>query len=109
MGPLIELNAAYTYFPTYARVLTEYNRTDYKPVFLVEANYEFEHNPCTDGGSTNNLRRQAYWAMLSGATGQIYGSAYTWRLEKGWETKLDSPGAIQLGYLKDLFALSELE
>ena len=103
-SPLIELNAAYTYFPTYARVLTEYNRTDFKPVFLVEANYEFEHNPCTDGGSANNLRRQAYWAMLSGATGQIYGSAYTWRLEKGWETKLDSPGAIQLGYLKDLFA-----
>ena len=27
-SPLIELNAAYTYFPTYARVLTEYNRTD---------------------------------------------------------------------------------
>ena len=103
-APLVELNAAYTYFPTYARVLSEYNRPNYKPVFLVEANYEFEHNPCTDGGSPNNLRRQGYWAMLSGATGQIYGSAYTWRLQSGWETKLDSPGAIQLGYFKDLFA-----
>ena len=31
-------------FPTYAQVLTEYNRSDFKPVFMVEANYEFEHN-----------------------------------------------------------------
>ena len=43
-APLIELNAAYTYFPTYAQVLTEYNRSNFKPVFMVEANYEFEHN-----------------------------------------------------------------
>lgn len=42
--------------------------------------------------------------MLSGAGGQLYGSAYTWRLEKGWESKLDSPGIAQLGYMKDLFA-----
>lgn len=101
--PLIELDAAYTYFPTYAQILIEYDRPKFKPVFLVEANYEFEHNSHTDGGSTQNLRRQEYWAMLSGATGQVYGSAYTWRLEKGWELKLDTPGAFQLGYMKDIF------
>jgi hypothetical protein len=41
--------------------------------------------------------------MLSGATGQVYGSARTWRLEKGWEAKLDTPGVMQLSYMKDLF------
>lgn len=101
-APLIQLDAAYTYFPTYAQVLTEYNRPDFKPVFTVEAFYEFEHG--ADGGSTPNLRRQEYWTMLSGATGQIYGSAYTWRLEKGWEGNLDTPGAIQLGFMRNLFA-----
>jgi hypothetical protein len=101
-APLIELDAAYAYFPMYARVLAEYNRADYKPVFLVETNYEFED--IGDGGSTKNLRRQGYWALLSGATGQIYGSGLIWRFEKGWETKLDSPGIVQLAYLKDLFA-----
>ena len=95
-APLIELDAAYTYFPTYAQVLNEYNRPDAKPVFMVEANYEFEHNPLTDGGSVQNLRRQEYWTMLSGATGQLYGSAHTWRLEKGWEANLDTPGVMQL-------------
>jgi hypothetical protein len=103
-APLIELNAAYTYFPTYAQVLTEYNRRNFKPVFMVEANYEFERLPGTDGGSTQNLRRQEYWAMLSGAAGQLYGSAHTWQLQKGWEANLDTSGVIQLSYMKNLFA-----
>jgi hypothetical protein len=104
-APLIELNAAYTYFPTYAQVLTEYNRQNFKPVFMVEANYEFENvGPDIDGGSVQNLRRQEYWTMLSGAAGQLYGSAHTWKLLKGWEANLDTPGAIQLSYMKKLFA-----
>ena len=103
-APLVGLDAAYTYFPTYAQVLTEYNRLDFKPIFMVEANYEFEHLPNTDGGSSHNLRRQEYWTMLSGAAGQLYGSAYTWTFKRGWESKLDSPGALQLSYMKNLFA-----
>jgi len=103
-APLIELDAAYTYFPTFAQVLTEYNHPDFRPVFLVEANYEFEHNPYTDGGSTRNLRRQQYWAMLCGATGHVYGSAYTWRLEKDWKRNLDTTGALELRLMRDLFA-----
>jgi hypothetical protein len=103
-APLIELNAAYTYFPTYAQVLTEYNRQNFKPVFMVEANYEFENvGPDTDGGSTQNLRRQEYWAMLSGAAGQLYGSAHSWKLQKGWDANLDTSGVIQLSYVKNLF------
>ena len=102
-APLIELDAAYTYFPTYAQVLTEYNRAAFKPVFLVEANYEFGDIPNTDGGSTKVLRRQGYWAMLSGAIGQVYGSRYTWRFEEGWQTNLDTPGVVELGYMKELF------
>ena len=41
--------------------------------------------------------------MLSGATGQVYGSHYTCRLDEGWQANLDTPGAIELGYMKDLF------
>ena len=106
--PLIELDGAYTYYPTYAQVLKEYNRSNFRPVFMEEANYEFEHNPNTDGGSSVNLRRQEYWTMLSGATGVLYGSAYTWRLPSGWlsswRSKLDTPGVTQLSYMKSLFA-----
>ena len=41
--------------------------------------------------------------MLSGAAGQLYGSAHSWQLRKGWEANLDTPGAIQLSYMKNLF------
>jgi Protein of unknown function (DUF4038)/Putative collagen-binding domain of a collagenase len=87
----------------YAQVLTEYNRQNFKPVFMVEANYEFESLPGTDGGSAQNLRRQEYWAMLGGAAGQLYGSAHTWQLQKGWEANLDTTGVIQLSFMKNLF------
>ncbi|MDA9503457.1 hypothetical protein XI09_01090 [Bradyrhizobium sp. CCBAU 11386] len=101
--PLIDMSAAYTYFPTYVQILNEYNRANYKLVFLVEANYELEQQPNTDGGSAQNLRRQEYWTMLSGAAGQLYGSR-NWSFEEGWRTDLNTRGAIELRYMKDLFA-----
>ena len=46
--------------------------------------------------------------MLSGATGQLYGSKYTWALPSGWlfswRRKLDTSGVMQLSYMKQLFA-----
>jgi len=99
----IDLNAAYTYYPTYALILHEYNRRHFLPTFLVEANYEFEHLSHTDGGAPLNLRRQEYWTMLSGAAGQLYGSAFTWRLPPGWRENLDTPGILELSYMKKLF------
>ena len=116
---IVDLNGVYTYYPTYEQVLKEYNRPNFRPVFMEEANYEFEHNANTDGGSLPNLRHQEYWTMLSGATGQLYGSAYTWRLPSllsnwrlrlstrrlfGWRSNLDTPGVVQLSYMRNLFA-----
>ncbi|TYO61362.1 DUF4038 domain-containing protein [Bradyrhizobium hipponense] len=101
--PLIDISAVYTYFPTYIQILNEYDRANHKPVFLAEANYEFEHLPNTDGGTPLNLRRQEYWTMLSGAAGQFYGSR-NWSFENGWKTTLNTRGAIELRYMKHLFA-----
>ena len=42
--------------------------------------------------------------MLSGAAGQLYGSAHAWQLKKGWDANLDTSGVIQLSYMKNLFA-----
>ncbi len=72
---------------------------------MVEANYENEQDPFTDGGSTRNLRRQEYWTLLRGATGQLYGSGFTDRIANGWSAaNLDSVGVTQLGYATSLFA-----
>jgi hypothetical protein len=96
---IIDLNATYTYYATYARLLQDYNRTNFLPNFMVEANYEFEH--AYTGNAT--LRRQEYWTMLSGATGQLYGNGYTWPFASGWQSHVDTPGATQFGYVTALF------
>jgi Protein of unknown function (DUF4038)/Putative collagen-binding domain of a collagenase len=97
---LIGLDAAYTYRPTYAEVLKEYQRPDHIPIFMVEANYEGEH--WYRGPQT--LRRQEYWTLLSGGAGQLYGNKYTWPFLKDWEAYLDTVGSRQLTYVTNLFA-----
>ncbi|GAA0625232.1 DUF4038 domain-containing protein [Kutzneria viridogrisea] len=94
----IKLDAAYTYYPTYAQVLKEYNRPQHMPVYLTEANYESEH----DYTGPKTLRRQEYWTTLSGATGQFYGSGYTWQFKPGWQDHVDTPGTEQFEYVTDI-------
>ena len=95
--PLIKLNAAYTYLPTYAEVLKEYNRKNHLPVFMGEAGYEFEQNiKDISPGNPDILRRQEYWSILSGACGQFYGNHYTWQFAEGWKQHLDTPGSVQV-------------
>lgn len=97
---MIELEAAYTYYPTYAQVLEAYARRPHLPVFMVEANYEGEH--WYTGPST--LRRQEYWTMLSGASGQFYGNKYTWQFSDGWRGYVDTVGSRQLTIATNLLA-----
>jgi hypothetical protein len=102
-APIVSLNAAYTYYPTYAEVLKGYDRTPAVPVFLVEAVYEFESNAQAHQSTPATLRREQYWTNLSGAAGQLYGNHYTWTFVSGWQGYLDSPGAAEMPHLKALF------
>jgi hypothetical protein len=102
-APIVGLNLAYTYYATYAEVLHGYNQSAKMPVFMGEANFEYERNDGEDGGTPHVLRMQEYWTMLSGATGQLYGNKYIWRFLPGWKDYLDSPGIVQLGYMAKLF------
>jgi hypothetical protein len=100
---LVDLNASYTYYPTYAQVLTDYDRPARRPTFLVEANYEFEHN-AADEGTPAILRRQEYWSLLSGAAGQFYGNHWTWPFAGGWQDHLDTTGSAEMAFVNKLFA-----
>jgi uncharacterized protein DUF4038/collagenase-like protein with putative collagen-binding domain len=101
--PIVHLNAAYTYNATYSEVLKQYNQPNPVPVFMVEANYEFEQN-IADRGDPDVLRLQEYWTMLSGATGQLYGSFYTDVVPSDWLDNLDTPGVQQFGIMTRLFS-----
>jgi Protein of unknown function (DUF4038)/Putative collagen-binding domain of a collagenase len=99
-APIIDLSATYTYAPTYAQVLRDYHRG--LPTFMVEANYEFEENLRGDNSAPRSLRKQAYWTMLSGATGHLYGNGYTWPFAPGWKGKYDTKVGRQMGDLRRL-------
>jgi hypothetical protein len=103
--PIIDLNATYTYSPTYIQMLHGYNQKPAAPVFLVEAHYDQEnvgHPP--DYGTPPILRREEYWTMLSGGAGQFYGNFYTWSFSSGWQHYIDTWGVGQLTIWKDLFS-----
>jgi hypothetical protein len=102
---LIDLNLAYTYAPTYAEVLSGYNHTPPLPVIMIEANYEGEHNVGGPPATSDILRRQEYWSMLSGAAGQFYGNHYTWGFQYGsWKDHVDTSGVTQIAIMARFFA-----
>jgi len=105
LGSLLTLDSAYTYYETYDIVLQSYNSAPTVPTYLVEANYEYENNTGALPGAAGPyvLREEAYWTLLSGGAGQLYGSHYTWTFTSGWQSFLDSPGALEIRYLNQLF------
>jgi len=101
---LIWLNGTYTYFPAYLQTLVSYNQQPTAPTWLMESRYEFDHGDTPpDEGVPSILRRQEYWAMLSGGTGQFHGSAYIWPFKDGWRDKLDTISIKQVEYWRDFF------
>lgn len=102
---IVDLNATYTYSPTYMQMLHSYNQRPILPTFLVEAHYDQEnvgHPP--DYGTPSTLRREEYWTMLSGGVGQFYGNFYTWSFSSGWEHSIDTWGVTQLTLWKNFFS-----
>ncbi len=94
----VDLNTTYTYNIVHSMLLRDYQRTPPTPFVLVESTYEGEHN-----ASAVQIRRQAYWAILSGATGQFMGNRPIWLFDPGWEAALDYVGSQDMTRLKELF------
>ncbi|HLY20388.1 MAG TPA: glycoside hydrolase family 140 protein [Bryobacteraceae bacterium] len=94
----LDLNTTYTYGIVHRMLLADYNRMPHMPFVLVETTYEGEHN-----ASAVQIRRQAYWAVLCGATGQFMGNRPIWLFDPGWEAALDSPGSQDIIRLNALF------
>jgi hypothetical protein len=94
--PWLDVNMAYTYAASYLQVTKEYGRTNpIRPVILGETGYEDEPNaiellPDAKRGDLWNpyrIRRNAWWAVLSGAWGYC-GGTRLWRWEKDWREVL---------------------
>lgn len=95
----LDLNTTYTYAIVHQKLRGDYDRQPVMPYVLIETTYEGEHN-----ASAVQIRRQAYWAILSGATGQFMGNRPVWLFDPGWEAALNSVGAQDMARLFALFS-----
>lgn len=101
----LDFNTTYTYKLVYAMLLRDYNRVPVAPFILVESHYENEHYgrpDSRDWPTVQWVRRQAYWAILCGATGQSMGNNPIWFLGTGWQTAMESPASMSMVHLKAL-------
>jgi len=107
----LQINTIYTYTDVHATTLTEYQRTPLMPVFLIEGRYENEDN--TNGnGTEQQVRVQAYQALLSGAMGQVFGNNPIWHFsstatafpssQPDWKLWLNSPSTMSMVSLRNL-------
>lgn len=104
---LANWNFAYTYTPTYQKILRGYDRApstrDPRPILFGEGNYEGEDNYGGPATTNETLRRQQIWSLTSGAAGEFTGSQ-DWQFMTGWETRLDTPWVTQAQKMRDFFS-----
>ncbi len=106
----LDLNTTYTYLPAYLKSLIDHNHGAVRTHFLVESKYEGDEL----GSTQRSLRGQAYYALLTGAAGQVHGNRWIWPFVKpsiwnrifarNWQSALDSPMSRSMGYLHRLFS-----
>jgi hypothetical protein len=84
-------------------VVADYGRLPVKPVILGEGAYEegpeYPSRPITP----HVVREQAWWSFLAGGF-HTYGHNDVWRKNPTWRQSLDSPGARQMGILKQVLS-----
>lgn len=93
----LDVNSGYTYGKSYLHILPEYYRNHpVKPIILCETGYEAEPNDIHSLQDPNSgplwtpylIRRNVWWAVLSGACGYFAGSRL-WRWEPDWKETLN--------------------
>ena len=96
-----QIEAVYTYRPTYAAVLAAYARNA-GPAILVEANFENENNEGGPLTTDETLRRQTYWTLTSGGVGVTYGELHLWKFRPGWQDARETTAVDELGVAFDV-------
>jgi hypothetical protein len=85
----------------YSAVVSDSLLTPRKPVVLGEGAYE--NGPEYPQGPITPLivRRQAWWSVTAGGF-HTYGQNQMWRMESGWDSTFDTPGAAQVTKMKEI-------
>jgi hypothetical protein len=94
----LNVNAVYSGTDTLtSEVAANYAATN-MPIFHNEGYYESEPTM-----TTQQVRQQAYQAVMAGAAGQVYGNYPVWLFGSGWQAALSSAGAVSMQRFKTLW------
>ena len=103
----LSINNVYSYDSViYEHYKKAYDHFPVKPYYQIESAYENEHN-----STPQQLRSQAYWAILSGAMGHIFGNCPVWGYgsakkfcaDADWKKEMNNSGSVSMDYLQLLF------
>jgi hypothetical protein len=103
----LDVNTTYSYEKELFRMYRkDYERKTVRPFVLIESVYENEHE-----SRSEQIRRQAYWAMTGGACGQFFGNNPIWHFDgpglekapRGWRDELDGTGSRDMARLRTAF------
>jgi uncharacterized protein DUF4038/collagenase-like protein with putative collagen-binding domain len=108
----LNLNDTYTsYSSTYTQAQSAYNLSPPKPFFQIEGDYE-------NAGSmtTQQVRAEAYWTVLSGGMGYVFGNCPLWgfggaiadsfcpQANSNWKADMDAAGSVGMMHVQELLA-----
>ncbi len=104
----LAVDAVYSYVADlYRPLLAAHARQPARPFVLIETIYEGEHD-----SRPEQIRRQAWWAMLGGAAGQFFGNNPIWHFDgptlfphqDTWQQALNGTGTQDMARLGAFFA-----
>lgn len=106
MGGWLSFNTTYSYQIVHQKLFEDYNRNPAWPTILLETSYEGEHN-----ASEVQIRRQAYWSVLCGGFGHVFGNNPVWHfngptlfpIDTTWQQAMDLAGSMGMMYWGRLF------
>lgn len=98
-SPWLSLNYVYTYGDVHPPCFAAYQAVPVMPFVQFESAYENDFL----SASPSRVRLQAYSSLLAGACGYGYGNYPVWLFNPGWQSALNSPGAISMKHLHTLF------
>jgi len=96
----IDINTVYTYEPSYLASAEQFADHDDTPQILLETEYEAERESTTP----QTLRAQAYYAILTGSVGQVYGHGDIWQFTEDWREALRAPGVVGMVHFAELLS-----
>jgi hypothetical protein len=102
--PWLDVNTTYGDVDTTPIELeSEYTRATAIPNVYIEGRYEHM------GPTSQQIRAQAYWAIVGGTFGHFFGNDPIWYFGTGWETALDSQGSVEMVHLANLLRARPFE